>query len=160
MPMPTDAPEEREAFTRTLTAELPAFVHWLLAWEIPAELRSPRFGITHFHHPEIVAALNDLAPEKRLLQLVDMEIFADGAPEAWEGTAAELEARLTRDGSGCAREVRRLLNFPNACGSYLARLANARAPRVEKHRSANERGWTILPPNCQTPRHSVTPDAQ
>ena len=145
MPMPTDSPEQRDAFKRALAAELPAFVHWLLKWEIPIELRSSRFGITHFHHPALVAVLNDLAPERRLLQLIDMEILSNGERPPWEGTAAELEERLTRADGARAREVRQLLNFPNACGSYLARLAGARAPRVEKHRSGHERRWKILP---------------
>ena len=143
MPMPTNSNEEREAFMAALLGELPAFVGSLLAWEIPAGLASPRFGITHFQHPALVEALSHLAPEMRFLQLVETEIFRHGRREPWEGTAAELEAVLMRAESRCARDVRRLLHFPNACGTYLARLADKTAPRVEKHRSADARKWTI-----------------
>lgn len=146
MPMPTNTPDEREAFMARLRGELPAFVGSLLAWEIPAALASGRFGITHFHHPALVEALSHLAPEMRLLQLMDTEIFRNRRRGPWEGTAAELEALLTREGSRCAREVRRLFHFANACGTYLARLADKSAPqRVARHRSADARKWTIQP---------------
>ena len=145
MPMPTNTTEERDAFMAALRGELAAFIGWLLAWEIPAALASPRFGIIHFQHPALVEALSHLAPEMRFLQLVDMEIFRNGRRDAWEGTAAELESLLTHDASRCARGARRSLNFANACGTYLARLADMPAPRVARHRSADARKWTILP---------------
>jgi hypothetical protein len=40
------------------------------------ELISERFGIRHFHHPEILQAIDNLAPEYRLLRLIDDAIPA------------------------------------------------------------------------------------
>ena len=63
MPMPTDSNEERAAFWARLQNELPAFVHFLTTWTIPPELRSSRFGVRHYHHPDLVEAIHSLAPE-------------------------------------------------------------------------------------------------
>ena len=50
-------------FWQRLIDELPAFLDFLLQWEIPRELISERFGIRHFHHREILQAIDNLAPE-------------------------------------------------------------------------------------------------
>jgi len=38
MPMPSETLEQREAFWQTLMSELPAFLHFLLNWEVPKEM--------------------------------------------------------------------------------------------------------------------------
>jgi hypothetical protein len=139
MPMPTASPDEKAIFWKAIQAELPAFVHFLLGYEIPVELRSPRFGITHFHHPELLAALNELSPETRLLGLIDQVIFGPSLLDHWNfpgavrpdwtGTASELTGVLTSDGK-MGYEARRLLPSSNACGNYLRRLANQWPDRV------------------------------
>lgn len=152
MPMPTQTHEEREAFTTRLREELPHFLEFLLAWEIPAELRGPRYGITHFHHPDLMAAIDDLAPEHRLLTIIDRELFSrDGVEilegEPWEGTAEELERKLTNSGSSSRQELQRLLTFNTACGVFLGRLAKKRLNRVSERRVHGIRYWTIQPPS-------------
>jgi hypothetical protein len=144
MVMPTQSLAQRKAFWEVLVGELPAFIHHLLSMEIPVELRSERFGVTHFHHPELVAALDDLSPELRLLSLIDTELFDSPAPSPWEGTADQLERRLREGHSG--GEVSRLLTFNTACGVYLGRLHQKFPDRVDKHRDTARRTWTILPP--------------
>jgi len=52
MPMRTQSDEERAAFFKGLKEGLPGFLYSLRQFKIPTELESPRFGITHFHHPE------------------------------------------------------------------------------------------------------------
>ena len=59
---------------------------FLFQWEIPSKLVSARFGVTHFHHPDILQAIDNLAPESRLLRLIDEELFEIGS-EPWEGIA-------------------------------------------------------------------------
>ena len=149
MPMPTDSNEERAAFWGTLVNELPAFVHFLMAWTIPVHLRSSRFGVTDYHHPELVQAIDSLAPEQKLLLLMDGELFATPAPGGWRGTAAELETRLTSQDSRCAHEARKLFSWPSACGVYLGRLAKRIPARIAKDegREDNFRRWTIHPPS-------------
>jgi hypothetical protein len=58
MPMPTNTTEERKAFWAALKAEFPAFVWHLNQLQIPADLASPRFGIKHYHHPDLLAAID------------------------------------------------------------------------------------------------------
>ena len=145
MPMPTDTDEERRAFWAALLGELPAFVAWLDAWEIPAELRSARYGVRHFHHPELLRAIDDLSPERRLLDLIDAELFAVPGAGPWEGKAEQLEKRLTGPESRSAYEARRVLSFNTACGVYLSRLAKKHPGRIARriHHGCNL--WTVAP---------------
>jgi len=141
MPMPTASLEDRKAFEATLLAELPAFCAFLDGWQIPTELVSQRFGITHFHHPELLDAIDALAPETRLLQLIESNCFQKD--RVWTGTAADLETELTAHGSASAYEARRLLSFTTACGTYLGRLASKKPKQVVKERTANSRRWEL-----------------
>ena len=145
MPMPTETDSERAAFWDTLIGELPAFVDFLLTWDIPGPLRSARYGVRHFHHPELLQAIDDLAPERRLLDLIDAELFAGPLADAWEGKSEQLEKRLTGSESGSAYEARRVLSFNTACGVYLARLAKKHPERVSKRILDGSALWTIEP---------------
>ena len=78
---------------------------------IPSKLVSARFGVTHFHHPDILQAIDNLAPESRLLRLIDEELFEIGS-EPWEGIAEQLERELCADGSRCRNEARKLFTTP------------------------------------------------
>ena len=145
MSMPTATLEQRTEFWQRLEGELPAFLDYLTRWEIPSELRSERFGITHFHHPEILQAIDNLAPEFRLLRLIDDELFDDvyEAGPRWEGSAEQLERRLCGDDSKCRHEARKLFTFNTACGVYLSRLAKKHPERFEGIRSSKARTWRI-----------------
>ncbi len=146
MPMDTETNEGRAAFWQALTAELPAFFHHLLQWEIPASMRCPRFGVKTFHHPVLLNAIDALSPELRLLSLIDAFLFKDlsPAPGHYEVTAEELERKLITSDMGY--EARRLLSWTNACGTYLGRLAAKRPSRVEHARTGDARNWLIRPP--------------
>ena len=145
MPMPTGTLEERRAFWARLVSELPAFVDFLRGFAIPANLHSRRFGVTHFHHPDLLRTLDDLAPENQLLELLDGELFVGPLPEPWEGKAGELETRLTGGDSGTAYSARRLLAFRAACGTYLGRLALKHPERIARRMSEGHSVWTIQP---------------
>lgn len=140
MPMPTGTLEERAQFMGRIESELPGFLHDLVNnFTIPADLRCERFGVTHFHHPDLLSELNALAPEAELLGLVDEVVFGTGMESKWTGTAAELE-RLLRE--KCPHESNRLLKFANNCGTYLQRL-ESRGTRVTPRRTATRREWII-----------------
>jgi hypothetical protein len=145
LPMPTLTRVERGKFWQTLLNELPAFLDDLTQWEIPAALEGERFGVKHFHHPELLEALEDLAPEAKLLIFIDL-CFKEGLLDSkgFEGPAEELERRLLacqfRD------EVSRLLSWSNATGSYLGRLAKKHPDRVSQIRTATQRRWKVTPP--------------
>jgi hypothetical protein len=150
MPMPTEGNDQQAAFWQALVSELPAFIYYLQRFEIPDELRDGRFGIKTWHHPRLLADLDALAPETRLLALVDQAVFTaldlgggptGVPPEFWSGTAEELERRLVS--SHFDYEARRLLSWPGACGTFLGRLADKPRPRVQKDRDGHRRGWII-----------------
>jgi hypothetical protein len=146
MPMPTVTDMERETFMNVLRSELPAFIDFLLKWQIPEALVSQRYGITHFHHPDILQALGVFSPESRLLEMIDAELFSSPAPGSWEGTASELERKLTADGSKVKREASKLLTFQAACGTYLGRLRNIDRDRFKDRHTNKGTRWTIHPP--------------
>jgi hypothetical protein len=146
MPRPTATDGQRQAFMSALIDELPHFLNFLFEWEIPLDLISQRYGITHFHHPDILGALGTLSPEIRLLEILDAELFGSPAPGCWEGSAAELERTLTKDGSAVGREARQLFSFPTACGTYLGRLQRLYPGRFETDHTRTGNRWTIHPP--------------
>jgi hypothetical protein len=148
MPLPTATDAERETFMNRLMKELPCFLDFLFKYEIPKELVSNRYGITHYHHPDILETISAMAPETRLLELIDVQLFDSPAPGPWEGSANQLERILTdqRD-SKVKREADRLLTFPLACGTYLGRLQKKCSNRLKHDHTKTGNVWTINPPS-------------
>jgi len=142
----TATPEKRAEYWAKLTGELPAFLHWLTAvYQIPEEQVCPRFGVKGYLNPSIVRALNEQAPEARLLLLIDA-FFWGGHGDAGAElrlTAEQITASLTGIGSGVEHEARRLLSWNGACGTYLARIAEVHPERVQQQRHSHVREWLI-----------------
>ncbi len=151
MPMPTTTPAQRKEFWNRLIQELPAFVHHLQTMEIPETLRHGRFGVIHFHHPELVAAINSESPEEILLALIDARCFDEG-DAVWTGTAEVLTARLTDQSAKSSRTANQLLSHPSTCGHYLGRLRTRYPHRFSQGRDRNARVWTIHAPDHLQPR--------
>jgi hypothetical protein len=144
LPMPTRTVDERNAFWNVLRAELPHFLFDILRMAIPEGYASQRFGITHFHHPELLQGIDALAPESRLLDIIDAVVFPMPNPKAWKGTATGLERRLRK--SSLSYEASRILYFNTACGVYLGRLASKLPDRISSTMSHGNRHWIITPP--------------
>jgi hypothetical protein len=89
MPMRTRSNTERQTFWNTLMEELPCYLNELLETDIPAEYASERYGIKHFLHPEIMDTICKLAPEFKMLEMID----AAGI-EKWSGAARDLRQKL------------------------------------------------------------------
>jgi len=110
--MPTATEADRQAFWSTLTSELPAFVDFLMNYQIPPQLVSHRFGVMHYHHPDILKALQELSQEAKLLNLIlaklphDLDHITNGQ---WIGTAEELEQVLTHKDSPVQRQALQVL---------------------------------------------------
>ena len=86
---------EQEQWAKRIRAELPAFAHWLLQFELPA-IRcdiSDRTRLPVFQHPGIISALYDLQPEMRLLELIDLFNLIGSRPN-WEGFATDFEQAM------------------------------------------------------------------
>ena len=149
MPLPSVSDEERERFMGELRAELPHFIDFLTKWRIPDHLISQRFGISHYQHSDILEALGTLAPETKLLEMIDAELFDSPAPGGWEGSANKLERQLLDDSSKVYREARQLFSFQAACGTYLGRLARTYPERFSQAHTRNGTIWTISPAEGQ-----------
>lgn len=149
--MPTITLEERKRFWQALLAELPGFIWKLMHWEIPADIKGGRFGVLHFHHPDLLQALEDAAPETKVLALIDTAfkhgVWNKEKETKFEGTAEELESQLMLQ---YPADARRLFTWSNAVGTYLGRLADKYPERVQRHRTASERLWIVKPAGSVT----------
>ena len=141
----TSTLEGRKEFKAIIDSELPHFAKLLDDYEIPERLKSSRYGITHYHHPDILAELSAMSPEQKLLELIE-GVVLDGC-NIWQGTATELERILQQSDRG--REAGKLLYWNNATGTYLGRLSKQLPERFEYTRTPTARQWVI--------RGSMTP---
>jgi hypothetical protein len=144
----TQTEEERESLRRLIAGELPGFLDWLVNWQIPPELASGRFGITHWHHPELLHSLAALSPEVRLLELIDSaeQAFWPDIGKPWLGSAEILERTLMAQSSPVQRQAEKLFSFSRACATYLGRLSDSHRSRVRQRRTRERNLWEILPP--------------
>jgi hypothetical protein len=150
MPMPMDTPEQQNECEAVILSELPAFVRFLQEWEPAEDARCSRFGVRAFQHRDMLDALQEHAPEIKLMSLIDADPFPRESDlkwtKPWKGTAETIEQELMRGDSKFAAQ--RLFTWQGACGSYLGRLAAHPRfkSRVESDRSAYRRMWTLHPP--------------
>jgi hypothetical protein len=143
MPMPAQTAEQKETFWKTLTAELPAFLYFLVnEHPIDDQWQDTRFGIKTFHHPALLTELEELSPPIALLGLIDTAQIWEVHSDVWEGTALELRAELMAHHK-TATDARRLLDWINACGQYLNDLAEMRPTRVKTFRAHTGRTYEI-----------------
>jgi Family of unknown function (DUF5906) len=141
MPMPTANGAERKAFWSALMQELPYYIFYLLNSQVPSELVSDRYGVTHYHHPEIMDQLYQLTPEFALV-----ELFRAADIEYWEGGARELEIKLFNN-ENTKRRAQQLLDYAPNLVTYLKRLHDKKPGIVGYRRAASGGIWTITSPS-------------
>ena len=83
-----------------------------------------------------------MSPETKLLAIIDTELFG-GCQMSWTGTAEQLEKALCQSELGY--EARKLLNWSNATGTYLGRLAKRYPERFTYKKTTVLRQWTLRP---------------
>ena len=141
-------PEDRAVTWQTIVKELPAFVAVCESFRIPKHMVCSRFGVKAWHHPELMEAVNDVAPEARLLALIDevLETYwrKNDAADDWQGSAEELEKQLRASSFNFA--VDKLLHYSSACGVYLGRIAAKLPGRFSLRRSNGKNIWRIQRP--------------
>jgi len=145
VPFPNDSADKNaeSRFWATLMAEIPAFLYSLDRWDIPDDIKDPRFGVKAFHHQELLDALDDLSPENKLWSLIVDSGILDNAMKSWSGSSSDLERELRQiDKNG---ECERLLTFNTACGVYLSRLESKNKASVfHRREKGNFKLWTLI----------------
>jgi len=147
--MASDLPstnEERAAWAKKISLELPAFAHFLLKFK-PDQKVDPRTGCVNFWHPTIENALLELQPEMRLLEMIDnLNLIGDDSP-LWEGTASEFERTMRSldkdvDGKKSGMIDRMFFNSQRA-GAMLTELSE-QTSRVVKTNRGNTSHYRIF----------------
>jgi len=128
-----------EPLLQKIREELPAFVHFVENFQIGDEHHDSRYGVLSFHHPDLLATIGDLAPENRLLGLLDRFLVSSTQPD-WRGTSEAVETTLREK---CPDLTTTLFSWPGACGTLLGRLADSRPDRVRAARTADRREWRV-----------------
>ena len=148
MPMPTDTLEQWAAFSALLELELTYFIEYLLnQWAVPGDLRCGRYGVKHYHNAELLQMMSVLAPETKLMELLDSELWKESkAPSGLRMKASEIESKLCGEGSGCSHEARKLFLYQNACGTYMGRLEKIHPDRIGRTLLHGTTIWEIEPP--------------
>lgn len=148
LPISTASTEESNLYVKSFQAEFPQFLYFILnEFVIPSHLVSNRFGIKHYHHPEILKELDGTAPEIKLMNMIDKTIFEGFSNvSGWEGTSEDLDSMLKGQNSNVRETAREVLNWPNATGVYLSRLMKKFPQRFDKKRTVdNVYIWKIFP---------------
>lgn len=130
VPYPSKELPTMQAYWERLVSEVPAYLHALLNWQIPDELRDIRFGVKAYQNPDLLFSLSSLSPESKLWSLILQSGLLNNYSRAWTGSAADLETAL--QASPSAKQVADLLYFPTAAGVYLTRLAKTMPSHVAK----------------------------
>ena len=161
-PFPMVMPDaDRDDRYAAIKAELPAFLHHLTEWEWPEEFAGGRWGIASYCHPEVATDLLAMAPEGRLLTIIDsIELEQDGLPtREWIGSASDLLDHLRQDAHH-GNEVARMYQYgPARLGKHLSRLSKQIPDRFhQKHATGNKHVWVIRRPADWEPDIVGTPE--
>lgn len=138
-PMPAATVDEKQAFRAAIRAELPAFIHHLETFTIPAHLSDSRSSVTAWKDHTLLDAVMEISPEKRLESLIALALqkgFISHAPgESKWMSAAEVQSKLEDRDSPTASQAQTLLRFHATCGRALAHLAKHGSPFVKETRT-------------------------
>jgi hypothetical protein len=125
-PIDTSHTAGRELMQRIIEDELPMLASHLLTFELPDDLRDSRSGVFAWRHPDLTQAIESTKPESRLEELIQTALKChlwDDLPRSL--TASDIEGRLIDRDSPVREQVRALLTWNGACGTYLSRLASS-----------------------------------
>lgn len=136
---------DREENIRNVERELPALAHLLKTMRCPKKFQDDRYGVKAYHNAELLDMLSGLAPETKLLDLIDQVFFGDKVSPVIHLTASEIEAQLVENPK-LSYQVQKLLHFPSACGTFLSRLRQKYPQRIEQTTIHGKTRWKISSP--------------
>jgi len=115
-------------YEKRLHKQIPAFLFDLERYEIKEHMRSRRYGVRAYHHPELLRALHKLSPEATLLGIIDSSGVWSGYRQNIVGLSHEIEEEV-RTGK-TKQALDRLLEHSSSLGLLLSRLAKKFPERV------------------------------
>ena len=148
-PTPIGTREQQREFAALIASEIPAYLHWLMDWEIPEEVKGRRWTVGTYRHPEILRCLNEVSPEYSLAGFIQATYFSAppgmNPPAKIEMNALDLERGLTSQESPVYWDARQLLSGSGRkVHTYLGRLEERHPGCVFRSRGPKgERMWTI-----------------
>lgn len=150
---------EPEQIAAALHAELPAFCAFLDSSDHPEELKDSRTGAAAWQNPSVMDALQSIAPEERLRELLAQcgpIVDTIASKGFWRGTSAEIE-RLLSENDVTRNSARSLLSWPAACGVFLGRLEAGRRAAISKSCINGINQWRIAGLEPQGPEQAKLP---
>lgn len=137
-PLPPELRGKEHLVRLRLLEDLPGFLYEVDNLD-PSEWIHPLTGRLLCHwNSEIVQAIEELSPERRLWELIENELTDERGGIDWMGTASQLETALTRQGAKNPNTARNMLNWSGACGTFLSRLAKEPDSPVKLDRETAE----------------------
>lgn len=120
--------------------ELPFYAAWLRDYKIPDALASERFGLKHWHHPELFEAAQAESGTAGALELLDAfrEYLFDGVDpkvKDWRGSATELHALMLDCQTGLGASARMLFRTARSLGMAVSKLETRGVTWIRKERS-------------------------
>lgn len=79
----------RDEWTRIVDEETPYLADYLLKWEVPPELCDNRFGVKAYHHPLLLAEVEERSPDRPYAKVIQDYLRAS-KQESISGSATEL----------------------------------------------------------------------
>jgi hypothetical protein len=153
-PMPACSTEEKSVFREALSAELPAFLNYLESIVVPDHLSdaNARSGVTAWKDQELLEAITEISPEKRLENLLSLAIakgfFAMAPGESNWMPAAEVQSILQNRETPTHSQAQELLRYHATCGTYLSTLRKKGSPFVTGAKVVNgTNNYQITRPN-------------
>ena len=142
--MPTNTLEQKGLFLSAIRSELPAFLYHLLNdFRIPDDMVDSRYGVASYQNPEIIEALDEIAPETTLLRLIDSLL----QNKETKIEAIELRDRLYNNPETSFEAKRLLDGWDGKTALYLGRLAKKHPERFICPTNNKNRKWVIKPDN-------------
>lgn len=143
--MPTDTEDQKEAFWQAMVDELPHYLHYLLnEYELGDDMHG-RFGVKHYHNPEIYEQLAEISPERETERVIQKGLFGQRPScesTEWE-TIDSIVNMLTDDESGLTNREKDRLPAPAWVAKRLSKLSKHRPKYYLHKRTAKCNLWKI-----------------
>lgn len=129
--------------------ELPHYGAWLRDYVIPDELASERFGVKHWHHPDLFDAAQAESGTAGAYEILDqwrkLLFDSDAAPRKdWSGTCTELYTSLLEAPGGLSMAAGRLFRSPKSLGHALSKLEAQGVTWLRKERGVDRARMVVI----------------